>query len=64
MPESDMRESLGRIEGKLDIIVPLVKSHDKRISKVEKKNAWFSGGLAFLVMLVGAVGMLTGFSGK
>ena len=64
MPDQKISEQLGRIEGKLDIIVPLVGIHDKRISKVEKKQAWFSGGLALIVGLVGTFSLFIGFGGK
>ncbi len=61
MPELEIRESLGRIEGKLDIIIPLIGKHDKRISKVENKQSWFSGGLAFLgILWFGFITMMDG----
>lgn len=43
---SKMEEQLGRMEGKLDIIVPLAQSNDKRISKLEKKVSRHSGIIA------------------
>ena len=39
-------ESLGRIEGKLDIIVPMVKKNDERLQKVETKVSRHSGIIA------------------
>ncbi|KKL48186.1 hypothetical protein LCGC14_2328000 [marine sediment metagenome] len=46
-----IEKSLGRIEGKLDLIVPMVKDHDTRIQTVEKKVARNNGVLATLVVL-------------
>jgi len=46
-----IEKSLGRIEGKLDLIVPMVKDHDTRIQTVDKKVARNNGVLATLVVL-------------
>lgn len=32
------KEQLGRIEGKLDLLVPMVQKNDKRLNIVEKKQ--------------------------
>ncbi len=45
-------ESLGRIEGKLDLIVPQLANHQDRLRVVEKKQAWYSGVLALGAFLV------------
>ena len=43
---SKMEEQLGRIEGKLDIIVPLAQNNAERIITLEKKVSRHSGIIA------------------
>ena len=50
-----MEEQLGRIEGKLDIIVPLVQTNSDRITVVEKKVAKHTGVLATLSVVFAAI---------
>ncbi len=55
----EIRRSLGRIEGKLDLIVPRVANHQDRLLVVEKKQARFGGMLAVVSLLVaGAFGWM------
>ena len=50
----EIRRALGRIEGKLDLIVPRVTNHQDRLLVVEKKQARFGGMLAAVALLVTA----------
>ena len=58
MTDKDIYAQLGRIEGKLDILTPLISSHDRRLSRLEKKIGWLSGVGA---VLVGAWSWLVAF---
>jgi len=51
---TDHGEQLGRIEGKLDIIVPLAQNNDKRLTAVEKKVSRHSGIIATVAALFSA----------
>ena len=48
-------EKLGSVEGKLDIMVPLAQSNDKRLNKVEKKLSRHSGIIATVATLFTAM---------
>lgn len=53
---------MGRIEGKLDIMLPLLTNHEGRISSLEKSRAWMLGAAAVIVALLGAaVKVLSGW---
>ena len=52
---ADHSEQLGRIEGKLDIIIPKIEDNAKRIGKVEKKVYIFSGVLTTIVAIWGVI---------
>lgn len=59
MDETDAH-TLGRIEGKMDLVVDMLKEDRKRISAVEKKVYWGSGlavGLSFLAAKLGFITM-------
>ena len=51
---SKQETQLGRIEGKLDIIVPLVQDNAHRLNTVEKKVSRHSGILATIAALFAA----------
>jgi hypothetical protein len=40
---ANLERSIGRIEGKLDMLIELHTKNDKRLAAVEKKLWWFSG---------------------
>lgn len=44
--------SLGRIEGKMDIVLNRLSDHEERLRKIESRASWFAGAAAVL----GAVG--------
>ena len=52
---TEMKEQLGRIEGKLDIIVPIAQANDKRLTAVEKKVSRHSGIIATVATLFTAM---------
>ena len=52
---SKIEEQLGRMEGKLDIIVPLAQKNADRLDKVEKKVSRHSGIMATLATLFTAM---------
>ena len=55
----EIRQSLGRIEGKLDLIIPLLANHRDRLVAVEKKQARLGGIVAMASLLVtGAFGWM------
>ncbi len=41
----EIRKSLGRIEGQLDLLVPVIQDHGNRLRTVEKRQSWFTGVL-------------------
>jgi hypothetical protein len=45
--------TLGRIEGKVDLIIDKLSGHDKRIAAVEKK-VWYAGGVAAVLSVIAA----------
>ena len=56
---------LGRMEGKLDALMQrtdridtTIASYDQRLSALEKAQARFKGGIAFLLALVSAAAVL------
>ena len=51
----EIRKSLGRIEGQLDLLVPVIQDHGSRLRSAEKKLSYFGGILATLVALPGAL---------
>lgn len=53
-----MHEQLGRIEGKLDIIVPLAQDNAQRLTKVERKVNIGHGIVVTLTTLLAAIGAL------
>ena len=54
-----IRHSLGRIEGKLDLLIPEIQSHQSRIRVLEKKQSRIGGAFALAVLLVtGAFGWM------
>ena len=53
---------LGRMEGKIDTIIPILKTYDKRIRDNEKdigrtntKLGWYAGGATGLGALLGSI---------
>jgi hypothetical protein len=48
----NIRESLGRIEAKVDIAVTLLNYHGIRISAVEKRQWFTAGGISLAVALL------------
>ena len=51
MSEYDIYEQLGRIEGKLDLIIPVITEHSRRLSTVEKKQSWILGVFSTVVIV-------------
>lgn len=45
MDENETARTLGRIEGKVDMLIDLHKANDVRLSAVEKK-VWYGSGVA------------------
>jgi hypothetical protein len=59
---NSVHSTMGRIEGKLDIMLPLLTNHEGRISSLEKSRAWMLGAAAVIVALLGAaVKVLSGW---
>lgn len=49
--ENEVARSLGRIEGKVDMIIDQLKSDSERLSAVEKK-VWYGSGVAAVLAFV------------
>lgn len=45
MDENDLARSIGRVEGKIDLILDRTHGLDARLSAVEKK-VWYGSGIA------------------
>lgn len=56
--DNELARSLGRLEGKVDLILECVRANDVRISAVEKK-VWYASGSA---AVLGALAAKLGFS--
>lgn len=48
----EIYRALGRIEGKLDQSLPRLNKIEHRVGKVENKQSWLLGGLAFLGFVI------------
>lgn len=51
----ELRQDVGKIEGKIDHYHDQLTQHDKRLGSVEKKQSWFIGVGAGLVAATAAV---------
>lgn len=57
MHDEDSLIRLGRIEGKVDMILDHIKDHGKRISAVETKVWWAGGAMAVLGAVASKLGL-------
>lgn len=48
MDQSEVVHALGRLEGKMDLLIDMHKGVDTRLSKVEKK-VWYAAGAVGLL---------------
>lgn len=53
MDENETARTLGRIEGKVDMLIDLHKTTDGRLSAVEKK-VWYGSGVAAVLAFFAA----------
>jgi hypothetical protein len=58
--DTEVHRALGRIEGQLTTVVDLLKGHDgrherteRRVGSLEKRQAWYSGAAAAVGAIVG-----------
>lgn len=61
---ADMHRSVGRIEGKLDLLLESIADDRARTAelaartgKVEKRQSWYDGGLALIAVILAALGV-------
>lgn len=60
---ADVRQDLGRVEGKLDTFIAQMAKQDERtttlterVGKVESRQHWYAGAGSMLGMILGALG--------
>lgn len=54
---ANLERSIGRIEGKLDMLIELHTKSEKRLAAVEKKVWWFSGVWALAALIASKVNL-------
>lgn len=59
---TELARSIGRVEGKIDLLIDLHKGTSKRLGAVEKRSWWIGGAMAVVVLVFNKSG-LTAFLG-
>jgi hypothetical protein len=55
--DNEIARTLGRVEGKVDMLIDLAKVDRKRLHAVERKQWMHTGGLAALVFVLNKMGL-------
>lgn len=50
--DNSIQYILGRLDGKMDLVLKSVTNHDKRLAAVEKRQWWISGASAVVGVLL------------
>jgi hypothetical protein len=60
MMDAELHKSIGRLEGKVDLLIDMHKDNTARVRDVERKAWWFTGvaaGAAALLTKAGLTGL-------